>query len=85
MALTARSETQRVTDAASLAGASAFFDLHWEDDGVVSEAVNRGKAYAAANVVRGASVDTTSPPRRRGCASGSSGRTCPPGSRSFWA
>jgi hypothetical protein len=61
MALTARGETQRVTDAASLAGASAFFDLHWEDDGVVSEAVNRGKAYAAANVVRGASVDTTTP------------------------
>jgi hypothetical protein len=61
MALTARSETQRVTDAASLAGASAFFDLHWQDDGVVSEAVNRGKAYAAANVVRGASVDTTTP------------------------
>lgn len=61
MALTARSETQRVTDAASLAGASAFFDMHWEDKGVVAEAVIRGKTYAAANVVRGARVDTTTP------------------------
>lgn len=58
MAMTARSEAQRVADSAALAGASAFID---EPSAMlaVDSAKSRAKAFAAKNVVRNAPVDTT--------------------------
>jgi hypothetical protein len=57
MAFTARSEAQRVADAAALAGGSAFLDV----PGAVAEQAARDRAYeyALRNVVRNEPVDSS--------------------------
>ncbi len=57
MAYTARSEAQRVADAAALAGASAFLDYADPED-AVSEAQDRAYAYACVNQIRNVPTDS---------------------------
>ena len=57
MAFTARSEAQRVADAAALAGGSAFLDLPVAQ--AAGEAQDRAYDYALRNVVRNQPVDSS--------------------------
>jgi hypothetical protein len=57
MAITARSEAQRVADSCALAGASAFIDA--EEVAAPAEASDRAYEYALKNVVRNVGVDSS--------------------------
>ena len=57
MAFTARSEAQRVADAAALAGGSAYLDFNVSD--VTQPATDRAYDYALRNTVRNVGVDSS--------------------------
>jgi hypothetical protein len=61
MLLTSHSEAQRISDASSLAGASAYAVAQWalDDPATSDSAIARAKLYAGANEVRGRLVDPT--------------------------